>query len=82
MNDDLAANLYLISLLERVDATMIECRGCVSSARRLDTASLQEWDALRKEVRATHEAMNRGRMGLHLCRVDEGEFGRFVGEGE
>lgn len=82
MSDDLAVNLYLISLLERVGATMIECRGCVSSARRLDTASMQEWDALRREVRATRDAMNTGKMGLHLLRVDDGEFDDLTGEGE
>lgn len=82
MDDDMTVNLYLISLLERIDATMIQCRGCVSGTRRLDTVSLQEWDALRKEVRAAREAMNRGRMGLHLCRVNDGEFDDLVSEGE
>lgn len=80
--DDLGLKLYLISLLERIDTTMMQCRGCVSGPRQLDTMSLQEWDALRREVRATREAMNTGKTGLHLLRVDDGEFDDLTGERE
>jgi len=69
----LMTELYLISLLEKVETEMKHCRVFVTTKERIHPVGLELYDETHSEVKQSIEAYRAGKWNLHTMKKMGGE---------